>query len=81
MINVLDGTVVYAQKTPIMGGMVIVKHKNGLHTIYGHLSEIAPNVRVGKRLKKGYVLGRIDKDLSFKATVDGKLINPSRLIR
>jgi len=81
VVNVLDGTVVYAQKTPVMGGMVIVKHKNSMHTIYGHLIEIAPNVRVGKRLKKGYVIGRINKDLTFQATVNGKLINPARLIR
>ena len=79
--NVLDGTVVYAQKTAMMGGMVIIKHKGNMHTIYAHLSKIAPNVKVSKRLKKGYVIGRVEKELTFKATIDGKLINPTRLIK
>jgi len=52
-----------------------------MHTIYAHLSKIAPNVKVSKRLKKGYVIGRVEKELTFKATIDGKLINPTRLIK
>jgi murein DD-endopeptidase MepM/ murein hydrolase activator NlpD len=79
--NVLNGTVIYAEKTPILDNVVIVKHKNNLHTIYAHLSQIAPTIRVGKRVKKGYVLGRVDRELTFEVTQDTKHINPMRLIK
>ncbi|RUM67027.1 MAG: hypothetical protein DSZ06_02125 [Sulfurospirillum sp.] len=79
--NVLDGTVIYADKTPMLDRVVIVKNKNNIHTIYAHLSKIAPTVHVGKRLKKGYVLGRINKELTFEVTQNEKHINPMRLIK
>jgi murein DD-endopeptidase MepM/ murein hydrolase activator NlpD len=79
--NVLNGTVIYAEKTPILDNVIIVKHKNNLHTIYAHLSQIAPTIRVGKRVKKGYVLGRVHRELTFEVTQDTKHINPMRLIK
>jgi len=79
--NVLDGNVIYAEKTPVLDNVVIVKHKNNLHTIYAHLSKIAPTIRVGKRVKKGYVLGRVHQELTFEVTQDTKHINPLKLIK
>ncbi len=79
--NVLDGTVIYAEKTPILDDVVIVKHKNNLHTIYAHLSQIAPTIHVGKRVKKGYILGRVHRELTFEVTQGEKHINPMRLIK
>jgi murein DD-endopeptidase MepM/ murein hydrolase activator NlpD len=81
VINVLDGSVIYADKTPMLDHVVIVKNKNNIHTIYAHLSKIAPTVRVGKRLKKGYVLGRVQRDLTFEVTQNERHLNPMRLIK
>ena len=79
--NVLDGTVIYAEKTAVLDNVVIVKHKKNIHTIYAHLSQIAPTIRVGKRIKKAYVLGRVHRELTFEVTQDTKHINPLRLIK
>ena len=79
--NVLDGTIIYAEKTPILDNVVIVKHKNNLHTIYAHLSKIAPTIRVGKKVKKSYVLGRVHRELTFEVTQDTKHLNPMKLIK
>ncbi len=79
--NVLDGRVIYAEKTPVLDNVVIVENKNNLHTIYAHLSKIAPTIRVGKRVKKGYIIGRVAHELTFEVTQGTKHINPMRLIK
>ncbi len=77
----LDGKVVYAKDTAILDRVVIVENSYGIHTIYAHLSKIAPTIKVGKKIKKGYVLGRVESDLSFEVTQKSYHINPLELIR
>ena len=78
--SVLDGKVVYAKKdSGMLENVVIIQHKNGLHTIYSHLDQISPTLRVGKWLKKGYVVGRVDEMLTFQATKNNAHINPEDL--
>ncbi len=79
--NVLDGKVIYADKTSMLEYVVIVKNKNNIHTIFAHLSQIAPTIKVGKKIPKGYVLGRINRELTFEVTQNDKHINPMRLIK
>ncbi len=79
--NIFNGKVVYADKTAMLGNVVIIEHKNGLHTIYANLSQIAPYIRKGKRIKKGYVIGRANDELVFEATQKSMHINPIRLFR
>ena len=78
--NVLDGKVVFAKETPLLQKVVIVENKDGIHTIYAHLSKIAPTIKVGARLKKGYVIGRVEQDLTFEVTQKNYHINPMELI-
>ena len=78
--NVLDGKVVFAKETPLLQKVVIVENKDGIHTIYAHLSKIAPTIKVGSRLKKGYVIGRVERDLTFEVTQKNYHINPLELI-
>ena len=78
--NVLDGKVVFAKETPLLQKVVIVENKDGIHTIYAHLSKIAPTIKVGSRLKKGYVIGRVERDLTFEVTQKNYHINPMELI-
>ncbi len=59
--NVLDGVVVGTGDTDLypgcysFGKWVMVKHDNGLSTIYGHLSVISSNV--GQRIETGGLIG------------------------
>ena len=78
--SVLDGRIVFAKNTTMLQRVVIVEHDNGIHTIYAHLDKIAPNIKVGKRVKKGAVVGRIKDDLTFEVTQKNFHINPLELI-
>jgi murein DD-endopeptidase MepM/ murein hydrolase activator NlpD len=79
--TVLNGKVILAKNTPLLDNVVIIKHANGLHTIYAHLDMIAPNIEKGKRVKKGAVIGRIDDELIFEVTQDSFHIDPMTLIK
>jgi len=78
--SILNGKVVYAKKNAgMLENVVIIQHKGGLHTIYSHLDRISPTLKVGKWIKKGYVVGRVDETLTFQATKNSAHINPKDL--
>ncbi len=79
--TVFNGKVIYADKTAVLDNIVIVEHKNGLHTIYANLSQIAPGIRKGKKVKRGAVVGRVKDELVFEVTQKSAHINPIRLFR
>jgi murein DD-endopeptidase MepM/ murein hydrolase activator NlpD len=80
--SVFKGQIVYAkQNSGLLANVVIVKHSDGLHTIYSHLDQISPTLTVGKWIPKGYVVGRINDTLEFQATKDSKYIDPMKLIK
>ncbi len=80
VLSILSGKVVYSKKdSQLLDNVVIVQHKNNLHTIYSHLDKIAPTIRKGKWVKKGSVLGRVNVTLVFQATKNSKYINPKEL--
>jgi len=79
--TVFNGKVIYADKTAVLDNIVIVEHKNGLHTIYANLSQISPNVKKGKKIKKGYTIGRVSDELVFEVTQKSYHINPVRLFQ
>jgi len=78
--SVLDGKVVYSkQDSGMLENVVIIQHRNGLHTIYSHLDQISPTLKIGKWIKKGYVVGRVDETLTFQATKNNTHIDPEDL--
>jgi murein DD-endopeptidase MepM/ murein hydrolase activator NlpD len=79
--NVLNGKVVFSGKSSMLGNVVVVLHSRKIHTVYAGLSKIAPTIRVGSKIKKGYVVGKINEKLIFQATKNSKHINPLRLIK
>ncbi|MDA3945856.1 MAG: peptidoglycan DD-metalloendopeptidase family protein [Helicobacteraceae bacterium] len=79
--TVLNGKIILAKKTQILENVVIIKHANGLHTIYAHLDQIAPNIKKGKKVKKGSIIGRVNHELIFEVTQDNFHIDPMALIR
>ena len=79
--NVLNGKVVFAGKSSMLGKVVVVAHSGKIHTVYAGLSKIAPNIKTGRKIKKGYVIGKVSSKLIFQATKNSKHINPLKLIR
>lgn len=78
--NILNGKVVFAGKSSMLGNVVVVSHSNKIHTVYAGLSKIAPTIHVGAKIQKGYVVGKVNEKLIFQATKDSKHINPLKLI-
>ncbi|WDL70663.1 peptidoglycan DD-metalloendopeptidase family protein [Helicobacter winghamensis] len=78
--SVLDGKVVFAKDTPILKRVVIIEHKNNMHTIYAQLDKIAPTIKPGRSVKKGYTIGRVENALKFEVTLKDKHIDPLELI-
>ncbi|MDQ7046144.1 MAG: peptidoglycan DD-metalloendopeptidase family protein [Sulfurovum sp.] len=79
--NILNGKVVFAGKSSMLGKVVVVAHSGKMHTVYAGLSKIAPTIHVGSKIKKGYVVGKVASKLMFQATKNSKHINPLKLIR
>lgn len=79
--NILNGKVVFAGKSSMLGKVVVVSHSKKIHTVYAGLSKIAPTIKVGSKIQKGYVVGKVNEKLIFQATKDSKHINPLRLIK
>jgi len=77
--TVFNGKIIYADKTAVLDNIVIIEHSNGLHTIYANLSQISPNIKKGKKVKKGYTIGRVSEELIFEVTQKSYHINPIRL--
>lgn len=78
---VLNGKVILAKPTAMLDNVIIIEHDNGLHTIYAHLDKIAPTVEVGKRIKQGAIIGRVERELMFQVTQRNAHIDPMQMIR
>lgn len=79
--TVFNGKVIYADKTAVLDNIVIVEHQDGLHTIYANLSQISPEIKKGKKIKKGYTIGRVQDELIFEVTQKDYHINPVELFQ
>lgn len=78
--NILDGKVVYAKEAPVLKKVVIVEHSNETYTIYSQLDKIAPTVKPGFVVKKGYTIGRVSQRLGLEITQKDKHIDPIEII-
>lgn len=81
VLSVLDGKIVFAKDTAFAKKMVIIEHKNGIHTIYSYLDSIPSYIKVGNAIKKGDTLAYVNDKLNFEVTQKDKHINPSDLIK
>lgn len=85
VVSVFEGTVRVARYSPTYGYYVIVRHLNGLETLYAHLSGI--RVSPGQYLQAGDVIGQggntgrsRGSHLHFEVRFLGQQINPRNLI-
>lgn len=79
--NILNGKVVFAGQSSMLGKVVVVSHSKKIHTVYAGLSKIAPTIHVGVKIQKGYVVGKVNQKLIFQATKNSQHINPLELIK
>lgn len=80
-----SGMIRIAKKSRTFGNYVVIRHDNGLETIYGHLSKILVNVN--QRIKAGDVLGlggntgrSTGPHLHYEVRYLGNSINPLDII-
>ena len=81
-----DGVVDKAKRAKGYGKHIVVKHKKGYKTLYGHLSKI--EVAKGQRVTAGEKIGEIGSTgrssgphLHYEITKHGRRINPDKYIR
>lgn len=70
---------------PIYGGMIRVRHENGVETLYAHFNDTF--VRTGQSVRSGQPIGRIGATglstgvhLHFEVIVDGESVNPLHFV-
>jgi len=76
---IMNGKVVFIGKSNSKG-VIIIKHKNNLFSIYANLDKISPLLRKGSIVKKGQIIARVNHSLEFEITYKDKPINPLKVI-
>ena len=82
--TVADGTVIKRSYDRSNGNLVRMRHANGYETTYIHLNKFAKDLKVGKRLKQGDLIGYVGSTgiatgphLDFRMFKNGQPINPA----
>jgi murein DD-endopeptidase MepM/ murein hydrolase activator NlpD len=57
-----DGVVLYAGPAQGFGHWIVIRHPQGLLTIYGHMYRSGVRVKPGQTVKKGDLIGRVGAD-------------------
>lgn len=81
-----DGIIAFAGWKGGNGKTVIIRHKNGYETLYGHLSSYWAGIKKGKRVKQEDFIGRVGSSglstgphLHYTLIKDGRAINPNKV--
>ncbi len=78
-----DGVVTFVGFNGSSGRMIRLRHKNGYETLYLHLGNFAPEIRLGLQVKAGDVIGYVGSSgestgphLDYRIIYHGRYINP-----
>ena len=82
-----DGKIVYKGRKGGYGRFIEIRHNNGIHsTAYAHMSRYARNMRKGKRVQQGQIIGYVGMSglatgphLHFEFRSRGRAVNPLRV--
>lgn len=81
-----DGRISFIGSRGEYGKLIIVSHRNGLQTYYGHLSKFATGMSHGKNIQQGDLIGHVGMTglatgphLHYEMRKNGVPINPARL--
>ena len=82
-----DGKVIHKGNKGGYGKTVMIRHKNGLKSLYAHLSSYNNKIKVGSYVKQGQFIGRVGTTgrstgphLHFGLYKNGRAINPLKII-
>ena len=83
VLSMFPGTVRMSRRLAQYGNVVVVRHDNGLETVYAHNDQNL--VKVGQRVAAGQKVAIVGRDGSrtyclFALLVDGRWINPTTII-
>jgi len=84
--SVGDGTVTFCGRQGQYGNLLIIKHNSVYSSYYGHLSRFVKNMRKGRKIRQGEVIGYVGATglatgphLDFRITQHGSFVNFLRL--
>ncbi|MEA2017099.1 MAG: peptidoglycan DD-metalloendopeptidase family protein [Campylobacterota bacterium] len=78
--NVLNGKVIYIKKdSSVLENIVVIEHKDKVHTIYSNIDSINYSLSIGQRVRKGTSIGMLNDTLIFQVTQENRYINPEEL--
>lgn len=82
-----EGRVIHKGRKGGYGKTIMIRHKNGLKTLYAHLSRYNSKIKVGSWVKQGRYIGRVGSTgrstgphLHFGLYKNGRPINPLKVI-
>ncbi|MEA3315464.1 MAG: peptidoglycan DD-metalloendopeptidase family protein, partial [Campylobacterota bacterium] len=82
------GKIIHYGRKGGYGKTVIIRHKNGYKSLYGHLSQYNRKLRVGSRVKQGDYIGNVGSTgrstgphLHFGIYRNGRAVNPLKLLK
>ena len=82
-----DGVITSIGRAGGYGKQIIIRHNNGLESLYGHMSRFAKTMKKGKRVRQGQTIGYVGATgtatgphLDFRIRKNGTFVNPGKLI-
>lgn len=82
-----DGVITSIGRAGGYGNQIIIRHDNGLESLYGHMSRFAKTMKKGKRVRQGQTIGYVGATgtatgphLDFRIRKNGTFVNPGKLI-
>jgi murein DD-endopeptidase MepM/ murein hydrolase activator NlpD len=82
-----DGKIIHKGRKGGYGKTIMIRHKNGLKSLYAHLNSFNKKIKVGSYVKQGQFIGRVGSTgrstgphLHFGLYKNGRAINPQRSI-
>lgn len=83
-----DGKIIFRGRKGGYGNTIIIRHKNGLKTLYAHQNKFRGGLRVGSWVKKGQHIGYVGSTglssgphLHLGLYKNGRAINPLKIIK
>jgi murein DD-endopeptidase MepM/ murein hydrolase activator NlpD len=81
------GRVIHKGRKGGYGKTIIIRHNNGLKSLYAHLSSYSSRIKVGSKVRQGTFIGRVGSTgrstgphLHFGLYKNGRAINPLRVV-
>jgi len=82
-----DGKIIHKGRKGGYGKTIMIRHKNGLKSLYAHLNSYNSKIRVGQYVKQGQYIGRVGTTgrstgphLHFGLYKNGRAIDPQKMI-